>query len=196
MKARYSRKASHRSDKNQLRIIGGKWRGRKLSFPTVAGLRPTGDRLRETLFNWLAPYIEGANVVDLFAGSGALGIEAASRQAGKVTLVEKNPLAARQLELNIARLAAANILLYHMDAITFLDTRPAEPFDIVFLDPPFNSALLTDSIARLQHAGLLAAGAFIYVETAIGISMPAPETWHVLRQKSAGNVCYSLYRAD
>lgn len=197
LKSRHNRPTGNNPDLNKLRIIGGLWRGRKLSFPGIDGLRPTGDRIRETLFNWLAPYIVGANTIDLFAGSGALGIEAASRLAGQVTLVEYNSRAALALQHNIDSLHARNISLVKSDALAFLDRTDREkPYDIVFLDPPFKSDLLTPAISRLSQPGLLGKGAFIYVETDKNIAVETPVNWTIFREKVAGNVCYRLYLAN
>ncbi|PHS73979.1 MAG: 16S rRNA (guanine(966)-N(2))-methyltransferase RsmD [Porticoccus sp.] len=184
--------------RSQVRIIGGQWRGRKLQFNDVAGLRPTGDRIRETLFNWLTPWIDGARCLDLFAGSGALGIEALSRGAAEVTLIEKHPQAAENLRDNCARLKADDARIIQADTLVWLtNNSPDKPFDIVFLDPPFSSDLLQPCCELLQKPGLLATGSLIYLET--DRYQPLPEispTWELLREKTAGQVSYRLYRVS
>jgi len=177
---------------NQLRIIGGRWRGRRLRFPDIEGLRPTPDRVRETLFNWLAPAIEGARCLDLFAGSGALGIEALSRGAAEVVWVERQPLAVRQLRQNLAQLGAAEAQVIPADALVWLGG-PSRPFDVVFLDPPFGSDLLAPVCTALEQGGWLADGARIYLETARDAPMlKLPENWQLVREKIAGQVSYRL----
>lgn len=182
----------------QIRIIAGRWRGRRLEFPAVSGLRPTGDRLRETLFNWLMPDLPGARCLDLFAGSGALGLEAASRHAGAVVLVEKDAQACRALQQHCSTLQANTVMVAHCDALTWLQTSqaPGETFDIVFLDPPFDSGLLADSIAALQSGSWLAADALIYTESAVGQSLSAlaDAHWKLCRHRIFGAVDCRLYR--
>ena len=149
---------------NQLRLIGGRFRGRRLPFPDQPGLRPTPDRVRETLFNWLAPVIVGARCLDAFAGSGALGFEAASRGAGEVVLIERSPLVARQLQVNAQTLGAAEVRIQQADTLQWL-AAAGHPFDIVFLDPPFADDLLMPAIAHLAEHGWLAPGAASKAET-------------------------------
>lgn len=176
----------------QLRIIGGKWRGHRLRFASVAGLRPTGDRNRETLFNWLQPVLPGARCLDLFAGSGALGLEAASRGAGRVTLVERTRQAASMLRENVRLLAADTVDVVNMDARRYL-SGPPTPLDIVFLDPPFGSGLLADACSRLEDGGWLAPGARVYLEADRSEGLPPmPTGWTLLRQKESGQVLYGL----
>jgi len=177
---------------NQLRIIGGRWRSRRLRFPDVEGLRPTPDRVRETLFNWLAPLIEGARCLDLFAGSGALGIEALSRDAAEVVFVERQPLVVRQLRRNLAQLGQASAQVIQADALVWLGG-PSRPFDVVFLDPPFDANLLVPVCAALQRGGWLADGARIYLETMRDAGkLELPENWQLTREKTAGQVSYRL----
>lgn len=179
---------------NQLRIIGGSWRGRKLGFPDVDGLRPTGDRIRETLFNWLAPHIQGARCLDLFAGSGALGLEALSRGAGESVLVEKHPLAARSLAQNLALLNAQGARVINTDAMVYLASCNGQvPFDVVFIDPPFQLDLWQGSIDLLEQHGLLADGCAIYVESGRGDEYQVPPGWELHRDKTAGNLRYRLF---
>ena len=177
-----------------MRIIGGIWRGRKFSFPDTEGLRPTGDRIRETLFNWLAANIQDALVADLFAGSGALGIEAVSRGARESHLVEMNPDVAGRLASNLALLKDERLKLSTINALTFLDNWQGDSFDVVFLDPPFYSNLLEPCFDRLQKPGMLAEAATIYVECNINEQIPSvPKEWQLYREKIAGNVCYRLF---
>lgn len=177
---------------NQLRIIGGRHRGRRLSFPDQPGLRPTSDRLRETLFNWVAPLIEGARCLDLFAGSGALGFEAFSRGAGEVVMVERAAAVARQLRANAERLGAANLQIYEADALVWLE-RDGEPFDLIFLDPPFAEGLLAPAIERLDRHGRLAPEARVYLEAPVQVGFPPlPASWKLIRDKTAGQVRYGL----
>jgi len=149
---------------NRLRIIGGQWRSRFLPFPDVEGLRPTTDRVRETLFNWLQPVVHGAAVLDVFAGSGALGFEALSRGAGSLTLIEKNPQAAKQLMENIQTLKSADAQVKQTDALHFL-AQQQTPFDLIFLDPPFSKGLLPECIALIESNNLLADNGWIYIES-------------------------------
>ncbi|MDX2463139.1 MAG: 16S rRNA (guanine(966)-N(2))-methyltransferase RsmD [Porticoccus sp.] len=198
-----STSTSKKSPQNQLRIIGGKWRGQKLSFANAEGLRPTGDRIRETLFNWLAPVISGAHCLDLFAGSGALGIEALSRGALSATLIEKNRAAITLLHQSCTQLHADNADIVQIDALDWLNnTKPSrlkstKLFDVVFLDPPFATELLQPCCDLLQQHGLLANNAYIYIETDSQHSTPVtPTSWIPLREKTSGQVTYRLYRCD
>lgn len=180
--------------RNQLRIIGGQWRSRRLPFPSIAGLRPTADAVRETVFNWLQPYIRGARCLDLFAGSGALGLEAVSRGARQAVLVERSRTVAAALLANVDRLrASAAVQVVHADAQRFLAGQ-GEPFDVVFLDPPFKSAGLIEPVCRrLDAAGWLANGALIYLETDSHRAMGGlPGGWRALRGGVAGTVSYRL----
>ncbi|NJN48308.1 MAG: 16S rRNA (guanine(966)-N(2))-methyltransferase RsmD [Candidatus Competibacteraceae bacterium] len=181
-----------RSFTSQLRIIGGRWRGRRLNFPVLDGLRPTPDRVRETLFNWLAPVTEGARCLDLFAGSGALGIEALSRGADKVVFVERHPHAAQCLRDNLLGLGAASSEVHREDVLIWL-TRPPEPFDIVMMDPPFNQELLKPACRALEERGWLSSKAFIYLEAErAGRHLVLPAAWAISREKTAGQVTYRL----
>lgn len=179
---------------NQLRIIGGQWRGRKLAFPDVDGLRPTGDRIRETLFNWLAPEIRGARCLDLFAGSGALGLEALSRGAGASLLVERDAKAAAQLRTNLALLQADQGKLVQADALTLLQQgNSAEPFDVVFVDPPFQLDLWQAVVDALEAGNWLADEASIYIEAGRDSRYQPPPNWTLHRDKQGGQVGYRLY---
>ena len=176
----------------RLRIVGGEWRGRRLPVLDQPGLRPTPDRVRETLFNWLAPLITGARCLDLFAGSGALGFEAASRGAGRVVMIEKSANLARVLRENRLLLDARQVEVIQADAGLWL-AGPAEPFDLVFLDPPFAEDLLGRTCAALAQGVWLARGARVYLEAAATPGFPAlPEEWRLVRAKQAGQVRYGL----
>jgi 16S rRNA (guanine966-N2)-methyltransferase len=176
-----------------LRIIGGRWRSRRLGFPERDGLRPTPDRVRETLFNWLAAYLPGARCLDAFAGSGALGLEALSRGAAEVVFVESDPGAVAALRANLAVLEAQHAGLVEADVLDWL-RGPARPFDIVFLDPPYRSGLLAPACALLAERGWVAPGGLVYLETPEGVAPPLPPGWTLTRSKTAGQVGYHLAR--
>lgn len=183
-------------DRNHVRIIGGAWRGRRVHFPDSPGLRPTPDRVRETLFNWLQPHIAGARCLDLYAGSGALGLEALSRGAREVVFVEQAPAAVRMLAGEIERLGSAGAHLVQASAERFLAV-PGEPFDVVFLDPPFAPDSLRAPIERLDAGGWVAGGGLVYLESARSAGPPAlPPGWVLLKSKSAGEVGYHLARVE
>jgi 16S rRNA (guanine966-N2)-methyltransferase len=183
--------------RNSVRIIAGAWRGRRVHFPDVPELRPTPDRVRETLFNWLQHSIAGARCLDLFAGSGALGLEALSRGAKDVVFVEQFQLAARSLEEQLIRFgAAAKGRVMTMGAARFLRT-PAEPFQVVFLDPPFGKDALAEYIPMLDQGSWLEAGSLVYLENERVAGVPAlPTHWELLKSKSAGEVGYHLARVN
>jgi 16S rRNA (guanine966-N2)-methyltransferase len=179
---------------NRLRIIGGRWRGSRVVFPPLAAIRPSPDRVRETLFNWLQQPIVGARCLDLFAGSGALGLEALSRGAAHVTFVDREPQVGKHLAQTLERLGSRDATVVVEDAQRFL-SRPAQPFDIVFLDPPFDSGVLEQVAARLQ--AWLTPGAYVYVECPAERSLAMlPAQWGVHRTKRAGQVGYHLLRAS
>ncbi|MBV8626109.1 MAG: 16S rRNA (guanine(966)-N(2))-methyltransferase RsmD [Herbaspirillum sp.] len=176
-----------------LRIIGGTWRARKLRFPASAAIRPTPDRVRETLFNWLGAAVRGAQCLDLFAGSGALGLEALSRGAAQVTFIERDAVAARELTLLLTEWQAGNAQVIRADALRYLAGAPRR-LDIVFLDPPFASGLLSEAAAALEQRGWLEPGALIYVECAAREGLPSlPAGWQPLKAKQAGEVGYHLF---
>lgn len=183
------------SRSNQVRIIAGQWRGRKLAFPDAGGLRPTSDRMRETLFNWLQPVLPGASCLDLFAGSGALGFEAASRGAAKVVMLDSARDVVGALQENAKLLSASMVQVCQQDAASYLAVEP-RPFDVVFLDPPFDSPeLMLHSLECLSAPGWLAPGAWVYVETPSTAAEPVvPPNWSLEKQKKAGQVAYRLYR--
>jgi len=181
---------------HQVRVIAGQWRGRRLEFPDLPGLRPTPDRVRETLFNWLAPVLPGARCLDLFAGSGALGIEALSRGAAEVVFVERQPLAVRALRDNLMRLKAENAQVEMADALAWLH-QPPTPFEIVLLDPPFGQGLLEPACAMLEAGGWFADAAWIYLEAEPELErLPLPVHWTIHREKIAGAVSYRLARRE
>jgi 16S rRNA (guanine966-N2)-methyltransferase len=185
--------ATRGSQARVLRIIGGTWRGRKWRFPASAAIRPTPDRVRETLFNWLGTRTAGARVLDLFAGSGALGLEALSRGASHVTFVEQDEAAVRALRARLAEWQAGDTSVERADALRYL-TGEARPFDLLFLDPPFGSELLGEAARRLEERGWLRSGAFIYVECAARAGLPPlPAPWRLLKAKQAGEVGYHLF---
>ena len=175
----------------QLRIIAGQWRGRRLPVATAAGLRPTADRNRETLFNWLQGDLQGARVLDLFAGTGALGLEALSRGAASAVFVERNRRVADALKAVLLQLGAAERARVVIDdALRFLKRPPDGGFDLVFIDPPFHSVLLASVVPLLTQAEWLNPGAQIYLES---VSAPAlPDSWSLRRHQSAGGVWYGL----
>ena len=179
---------------NRVRIIGGEFGGRRLGFPDQRGLRPTADRVRETLFNWLAAQLQGARVLDLFAGSGALGLEALSRGAGRVLLVEQAKAAAQRLRENVELLGAADRAeVRQADARRLLAEPPDAPYDIVFLDPPFADGLLARVMPLLVQHGWLSADAWVYLEQ--DSSQPWPEMppgWELHREGRGGQAAFRL----
>ena len=197
------------SQRNQLRIIGGQWRSRRLSFPDVLGLRPTPDRVRETLFNWLGQDLTGKRCLDLFAGSGALGLEAASRGARSVQMLDADAAVVRALRTSVETLHANCVRVERADALDFLRRPPQreeERVDVVFLDPPY-ALKLTDRVLALLPPWL-ASGARVYLETDVpylpdvshvpdltapeASQAPQPASWRVLRAGRAGQVCHHL----
>lgn len=178
----------------RLRLIGGQWRGRILSFPDADGLRPTGDRQRETLFNWLQMDIPGARCLDLFAGSGALGLEALSRGASHCTLLELNPRACAQLADNARLLDATAAEVINTNSLTWLEQSPARPHDVVFLDPPFAANLWQACIDALGRHDWLSPEAAVYIEAPGDLTFQVPAHWLLHREKRAGANCFRLYR--
>jgi len=176
------------SNKGEIRIIAGEFRGRRIKIASRPGLRPTPDRVRETLFNWLGQWLEGLSCLDLFAGSGALGFEAASRGAARVVMVENDRSAFAALEAARNRIGARAVELVQGDALSYLD-QADERFDVVFLDPPFRQNALPAVLGRLERR--LAQGARVYVE-ADAPSAP-DERWAELKRSRAGQVSYQLF---
>jgi 16S rRNA (guanine966-N2)-methyltransferase len=176
----------------RFRIIAGQWRGRRLTFPALDGVRPTADRVRETVFNWLAPVIAGSRCLDLFAGSGALGLEALSRGAASVTFVDREPRLIRAVvaHLDILQCDAGSALC--ADASTYLAGKPG-PFDIIFVDPPFGSGSLGALCQMISDNEVLSPGGRVYLEQPASAAPPnLPPTWEMLRSARAGNVGYHL----
>ncbi|TLP76133.1 16S rRNA (guanine(966)-N(2))-methyltransferase RsmD [Pseudomonas nitroreducens] len=181
----------------QLRIIGGEWRSRRFAFPDGPGLRPTPDRVRETLFNWLAPYVPGARVLDPFAGSGALFLEALSRGASAGLALDTNGVAVAALRSTLDTLKCANGQLVMTDSLRYLDNQAAQPFDLVFLDPPFHQDLLQNACRLLEERGWLAKDAWVYTESeAVPSSLGLPGNWRLHREKKAGSVHYALWQRE
>jgi len=183
--------------RNSVRIIGGGWRGRRVAFPDIPGLRPTPDRVRETLFNWLQQAVTGSCCLDLFAGSGALGLEALSRGAMQVVFVEQAVAAARGLKEQLHRLGGdLKGRVMEMGAARFLRT-PEEPFDIVFLDPPFGRDALAEYVPLLDEGNWLKVGGLVYLENAKTTGTPKlPAHWEIIKSKAAGEVGYHLARVN
>ena len=182
---------------NAVRIIGGAWRGRRVGFPDVPGLRPTPDRVRETLFNWLQHSTVGARCLDLVAGSGALGLEALSRGAREAVFVDPSPAAMRSLRAELTRLRGSDrARVLDMGAARFLGT-PGEPFDLVFLDPPFGQGALEEYVPLLDSGHWVENGTLVYLECARATGVPPlPAHWELLKSKSAGEVGYHLARVN
>ncbi|MCR3755665.1 MAG: 16S rRNA m(2)G966 methyltransferase [Sodalis sp. Psp] len=177
----------------QIRIIGGQWRGRKLSVPDSPGLRPTTDRMRETLSNWLTPVLQGAHCLDCFAGSGALGLEALSRAAARVTLLEQDRTVSAQLAKNLQLLSALQARVVTADSLRWL-AQPGEKFDVVFIDPPFRQDMIDSTISLLEQHCRLTDEAWIYIEAEIKGPVPAvPAHWQLYREKVTRKVAYRLY---
>lgn len=198
-------KSKPRNTANELRIIGGTYRSRKLFFPNEEGLRPTGNRIRETLFNWLAAEIPGANCLDLFAGSGALGMEALSRGASRCIFVDVSHRVCASIKNNLecldpALIASQRSAVICADSLRWLDRADQEidraaPIDIVFLDPPFALGMIESACNKLEKSGLLSSRCLIYIETP-ATKAPAvmPANWNPLKHSKAGQVGYGLWR--
>ncbi len=183
---------------NSIRIIGGEFRGRRLGFPQVQDLRPTADRLRETLFNWLQGQIEGASCLDLFAGSGALGLEALSRGAQSVRFVDQSRAVIQQLHENLQLLGVQERAeVVSANALRLLSREADQPFDIVFLDPPFASDWLGEACEKLEENGWLKPRSWIYLEQDSHRDWPEPPgAWRIHRQGRAGQAACALLRRD
>ncbi len=195
--SKHKKQTTKASAKGNIRIIAGCHRGRKLPVLLVEGLRPTTDRVKETVFNWLMPYISDANCLDCFAGSGGLGFEAVSRGAKHVTMLELNKAAAKQLQQNAQLLKANNTTIANTDTLAFLQ-QPPEPFDLVFLDPPFRKSFV-GQVATLLNQGWLADKALIYIEMEVNEGSEVqelPNNWQLLKEKVAGQVAYRLFQIN
>lgn len=181
------------SKSSMLRIIGGRWRGRKIRFDEQPGLRPTPDRIRETLFNWLAPHIRGARCLDLFTGSGALGLEALSRGAAEVVFIDQSAEVVSRLLAIVDDLSIDNAQILQGQIPSLEFTQPA--FDIIFLDPPFHENLLASSYIWLNHNRLLKENSLIYIEAEKELSdLGLADNWQLLKSKQAGQLQYHLAR--
>lgn len=180
----------------RVRIVAGAWRGRCLQVPPRPAVRPTPARVRETVFNWLAGRVEGAICADLYAGSGALGFEAASRGAARVALVERDRAVAQCLRREAARLAAPQVTVVHARALAYIDCL-REPLDLVFVDPPFGRGpeLLEKTCARLAASRALHGESLAYVEAPAAWEPRVPAGWEALRSQRAGRVGYHLFAA-
>ena len=181
--------------KGEIRIIAGQWRGRKLPVLDKEGLRPTTDRIKETVFNWLMPYILDSRCLDCFAGSGSLGIEALSRQAKYVQFFELDKQVAKQLEANLIRLQTQSGKVQQGDSLQYLkEGNQDAPYELVFLDPPFNKALLQPAIQQLEDGNWIAQNSLIYIEKERSLDeLELPPHWELLKHKQAGEVSFSLY---
>ncbi len=179
-----------RGYREEFRIIAGQWRRRKLHFPPLPGIRPSPDRVRETLFNWLQDRVEGATCLDLFAGSGALGLEALSRGAAQAVFVDRERQAVDAIRGHLELLKAEGGEAIAADALIWL-SGPPRPFELVFLDPPFNADLIPEVCARLAR-GWLKPGAWVYVEYAVERTPILPEGWQILKESRAGRVGFRL----
>ncbi len=178
-----------------VRIIGGQWRGRRVPVPDIEGLRPSGDRCRETLFNWLQPFLHKAKCVDLFAGTGVLGLEAVSRGAASAVLVEKSRVAANSLRQSMEMLDAKQIAVIEADALSWLAQQAPSSLDIVFVDPPFSLNMAEKVMASLVQTRALHPGGLVYLESAAPYPAPASGPgWEVLKEKRLGDVRMQLYR--
>jgi len=188
-----SRRGSAASAGGMVRIVAGRLRGSKIAVPDAPGLRPTPDRVRETLFNWLAPFVDGARCLDLFAGTGALGIEALSRGAAECVFVERDRGLCARIAANLERFHAEGAQVVCSGAADYL-ADCGRTFDLVFLDPPFDAGLWNEMAARLEAGGRLADHALVHVETPSGTRLDLPETWQLHRNGRAGAVEFALYR--
>ena len=195
---------SNKSNKSSgfVRIISGRFKGKKLPVQDSQGLRPTTDRVKETLFNWLMFNVAGAQVLDCFAGSGSLGFEALSRDAASVTMIEKNAAAAKQLKQNLAQIkqAAANADLtaqiIEQDCLSYLQ-KSSQSFDLVFIDPPFRLGLAEQTCQLLATKQLVKPDSLVYVETEAELSTHFwPDNWQIIKEKKAGQVCYRLFEVN
>ncbi len=195
-----SRRGTSSPSTGEIRIIGGRWRSRKVDVPPLPGVRPSASRFRETLFNWLAPRIEGAACLDLFAGSGVLGLEALSRGASRVTFVDSARAVVDHLQRTLALLdALSQARTVHDDALRWLTTPPPDAADcrIAFIDPPFHQDLLPRTFTALAGSGVLANNALVYFEAERDLPLPAlPPGWTVHRHQQGGQVQYGLIQVD
>lgn len=178
--------------KQIIRIIGGQFRGKKIQFPEVEGLRPTPDRVRETLFNWLMKDIKDARCLDAFAGSGAIGLEAFSRGASRVVFIEQSPLAHASLHKIINQFNNPVLKLIKADTLDYLK-KCTEQFDIIFLDPPFAKDFIPQCLDTIAQNQLLAKGGLVYIESPSSIE-PNEHQWQPIKMKQAGQVIFGLFQ--
>ena len=182
---------------NGVRIISGQWKGRKFPILKLDGLRPTPGHIRETLFNWLSPYILNARVLDCFSGSGALAIESLSRQAAFATLLECSSIAVRQLNANIGLLGAENSQVIKTDSLVWLKQKAIQPFDIIFIDPPFHKNLVSPCCQLISRNGYSHRDTLVYIETEFRCPIIQEETdWCMLKEKHTKSIRYSLWRTN
>lgn len=190
-----AKKPTQTARSSSIRIIGGEWRSRKLTVPEAPGLRPTPDRVRETLFNWLAPTIQGARVLDAFTGSGALFLEALSRGASTGVAIDANTDAVNNLRRNLAVLQCDDAEVLRVDSLQYLSNKTEQGFDIVLLDPPFHQDLLLSACQLLEDNNWLNKGAWIYTESEQApSSLGVPSSWRLHREKHTGQVHYALWQ--
>lgn len=176
--------------KQIIRIIGGLYRGKKISFPAVEGLRPTPDRVRETLFNWLMNDIRGARCLDAFAGSGALGLEAFSRGAAQVVFIEQSSQVCSSLQKTITSLNSPSLKLIKESSLVYLKNGK-EQFDIIFLDPPFSENYIPECLTHIVEKKLTPSGGLVYIESATPITIDSNH-WQQIKSKQSGQVIYGL----
>ncbi len=178
----------------QLRIIAGEWRGRKLPVADLPGLRPTSDRIRETVFNWLNMHVPGAHILDCFSGSGALALEALSRGAESATLLEKATPAAQTLKKNLSTLKANNARVINTDSLIWLQRMASQAFDVIFLDPPFRMGMLEECCKLLEANGYLHEQTLVYIEVEKELApLPVPAHWQPVKSKTGGQVSFSIW---
>ena len=190
-----AKKPTQSARASSIRIIGGEWRSRKLTVPDAPGLRPTPDRVRETLFNWLAPTIQGARVLDAFTGSGALFLEALSRGASTGVAIDANTNAVNNLRRNLALLQGDDAEVLRADSLHYLSNKAEQGFDIVLLDPPFHQDLLLSACQLLEDNNWLNKDAWIYTESEQApSSLGVPSSWRLHREKHTGQVHYALWQ--
>ena len=190
-----AKKPTQSARASSIRIIGGEWRSRKLTVPDAPGLRPTPDRVRETLFNWLAPTIQGARVLDAFTGSGALFLEALSRGASTGVAIDANTDAVNNLRRNLAVLQCDDAEVLRVDSLQYLSNKTEQGFDIVLLDPPFHQDLLLSACQLLENNNWLNKDAWIYTESEQApSSLGVPSSWRLHREKHTGQVHYALWQ--
>jgi len=194
---KYNEKSRKPIKSGFIRLISGKWRGKKLPVKNIEGLRPTTDRTKETLFNWLMHDINDANCLDCFSGSGSLAFEALSRYAKSVTLLEMDKSVVKQLRENLSILNIENGHVVEGDSIRYLNQMANAQYNIVFVDPPFNKGLVQPCCDALQSNGYLAPDALIYIEREVDLlTLNIPTSWTLLKEKSTGQVTYQLYRQE